>query len=51
VATILNASYPLHFTCPGTPGEPVLRRENIAALYEAFLDHCRRDEAEDGRTP
>lgn len=51
VATILNASYPLHFTCPGTPGEPVLRRENIAAFYEAFLDHCRRDEAEDGRTP
>jgi len=42
IATLFNARYEVLFGAPGTPGEPVLRRRNIARLTEAFIDHCRR---------
>jgi hypothetical protein len=42
IATLFNARYEVLFGAPGTPGEPVLRRRNIASLTEAFIDHCRR---------
>jgi hypothetical protein len=42
IATLFNVRYEVSFGSPGTPGEPVLRRKNIACLTEAFLDHCRR---------
>lgn len=42
IATLFNARYEVPFGAPGTPGEPVLRRRNIARLTEAFIDHCRR---------
>jgi len=46
VAILMNASYPITFTCPGTDGEPVLRKGNIARVYQSLLDHCRRAEAD-----
>ena len=52
VATLMNARYPAAFSCPGTAGEPVLRKDNIACFWTAFLDHCRREaecEASDGQ--
>lgn len=42
IATLFNARYEVLFGAPGTPGEPVLRRKNIARLTEAFIDHCQR---------
>lgn len=42
IATLLNVRHEVSFGSPGTPGEPVLRRKNIACLTEAFIDHCRR---------
>lgn len=42
IATLFNVRYEVSFGSPGTPGEPVLRRKNIAYLTEAFIDHCRR---------
>lgn len=42
VATLLNARYEVSFGSPGTPGEPVLRRNNVEQFFEAFADHCRR---------
>lgn len=44
VAALMNARYDAYFSCPGIPGEPVLRRDNIAKLLRAYLDHCRREE-------
>ena len=43
VVALMNARYQAAFTCPGTRGEPVLRKDNIARLWEAFLDHFRRE--------
>lgn len=42
IATLFNVRHEVSFGSPGTPGEPVLRRKNIARLTEAFIDHCRR---------
>lgn len=42
IATLFNVRYEVLFGAPGSPGEPVLRRKNIARLTEAFIDHCRR---------
>ena len=42
IAAFFNVRYDVSFGSPGTPGEPVLRRKNIARLTEAFIDHCRR---------
>lgn len=42
IATLFNVRHEVSFGSPGTPGEPVLRRKNIARLTEAFVDHCRR---------
>ena len=42
VANLFNVRYEVSFGSPGTPGEPVLRRKNIARLTEAFIDHCLR---------
>jgi hypothetical protein len=44
VAALMNARYDTYFSCPGIPDEPVLRRDNIAKLLNAYLDHCRREE-------
>lgn len=42
VASLFSARYEVMFGSPGTPGEPVLRRNNIKCLTQAFLDHVRR---------
>jgi hypothetical protein len=44
VSALMNARYDTYFSCPGIPDEPVLRRDNIAKLLNAYLDHCRREE-------
>ncbi len=51
VAILINANYPIFFSCPGIAGEPVLRKGNITRIYEAFLDHCRRLDADKHDTP
>lgn len=45
VAEIMSVSYEFTFGAPGLPGEPVLRRGNIARFLAAILDHARRVEA------
>ena len=42
IATLFNVRHEVLFGSPGTLGEPVLRRKNIACLTEAFIDHCQR---------
>lgn len=44
LAEILSVRYNCHFTAPGLPGEPVLRRRNIERFLAALLDHVRRDD-------
>jgi hypothetical protein len=45
VAEIMSVSYDFTFGAPGIPGEPVLRRGNIARFLDAIIDHARRLEA------
>ncbi len=44
VATIISVRYEVEFGSPGTPGEPILRRQNIERLTHAFFDHVRRSD-------
>lgn len=50
VAEIMSVSYDFTFGAPGVPGEPVLRRGNIARFLSAIEDHARRAAAPAGRT-
>jgi hypothetical protein len=43
VATLMNARYDACFSSPGIAGEPVLRRDNVARLCKAYMDHCKRE--------
>jgi hypothetical protein len=41
IATLFSVRHEIAFGSPGAPGEPVLRRGNIAYLTRAFIEHCR----------
>lgn len=43
VAKLMSARYPFYFSSTGYKGEPVLRRGNIRAMLDSFLDHLARD--------
>lgn len=45
IAELLSVRYDCHFSAPGSPGEPVLRRQNIERLLEAILDHIRKSDS------
>jgi hypothetical protein len=43
VAKLINVSYPFYFGTAHSPGEPMLRRDNIAGFFAALTDHLRRE--------
>lgn len=43
VAKLFSARYPFYFSSTGYKDEPVLRRGNIKAMFDALLDHLARD--------
>jgi len=43
IAKLMSVRYPFYFGTAHAPGEPMLRKGNIARFFSALLDHLRRE--------